>query len=61
MSVGVMKDYKLKQTNLRASHTLDCQLDSFIFFFTLHTNWIMHNSEIAVNNKEDFFCRLSNG
>jgi hypothetical protein len=22
MSVGVMKDYKLKQTNLRASHTL---------------------------------------
>jgi hypothetical protein len=25
MSVGVMKDYKLKQRNLRASHTLkDC-------------------------------------
>ena len=28
MSVGVMKDYKLKQRNLRASHTLSTGLVS---------------------------------
>ena len=27
MSVGVMKDYKLKQRNLRASHTLVLELE----------------------------------
>jgi len=31
MSVGVMKDYKLKQRNLRASHTLDSAVDIFFF------------------------------
>jgi hypothetical protein len=35
MSVGVMKDYKLKQRNLRASHTLGW---FFVFFLVFSTS-----------------------
>jgi hypothetical protein len=31
MSVGVIKDYKLKQRNLRASRTLGCKEGGFFF------------------------------
>ena len=30
MSVGVMKDYKLKQRDLRASHTMTCSAPEFV-------------------------------
>jgi hypothetical protein len=34
MSVGVMKDQKVKLRNLRASHTLGCSLEVKLFFFS---------------------------
>ena len=37
MSVGVMKDSKLKQLNLRASHTLGWCGGNKIFFFSSKT------------------------
>jgi hypothetical protein len=40
MSVGVMKDYKLKQRNLRASHTLNRSPGEQSFFFqNLRNAW----------------------
>ena len=39
MSVGVMKDYKLKQRNLRASHTLGSRV---LFFRVAETGTPKH-------------------
>jgi hypothetical protein len=36
MSVGVMKDYKLKQRNLRASHTLGLSWLETVHFTSFH-------------------------
>ena len=50
MSVGVMKDHKLKQRNLRASHT-----QTEIFFFSFHCLWTL-----IVTVKQGQCCRIEN-
>ena len=64
MSVGVMKDYKLKQRNLRASHTLGLVLELEhltvgeelffpVFFFTVFASTAVTRSthlHIGVNS-----------